>query len=58
MVAGVIGHVEIGLSNINEIDDVMDLIQQAFDSQSEREKPFYSSVDEKSRFLPLFGMTS
>ena len=27
------GDVEVGISNINEIDDVMDLIQQAFDLQ-------------------------
>ena len=27
------GDVEVGISNINEIDDVMDLIQQAFDVQ-------------------------
>ncbi len=29
------GDVEIGISNINEIDDVMDLIQQAFDEQEQ-----------------------
>lgn len=29
------GDVEIGLSNINELDDIMDLIQQAFDIQAE-----------------------
>lgn len=29
------GDVEIGISNISEIDDVMDLIQQAFDEQEQ-----------------------
>lgn len=29
------GDVEVGISNINELDDVMDLIQQAFDKQLE-----------------------
>jgi uncharacterized protein with ParB-like and HNH nuclease domain/predicted transport protein len=29
------GDVEVGLSNINELDDVMELIQQAFDKQME-----------------------
>jgi predicted transport protein len=29
------GDVEVGLSTINELDDVMELIQQAFDKQLE-----------------------
>ena len=29
------GDVEVGISNMNELDDVMDLIQQAFDIQME-----------------------
>lgn len=29
------GDVEVGISNVNELDDVMDLIQQAFDKQLE-----------------------
>lgn len=29
------GDVEVGISNLNEIDDIMDLIQQAFDKQME-----------------------
>ena len=29
------GDVEVGISNMNELDDVMDLIQQAFDKQLE-----------------------
>lgn len=29
------GNVEVGFSNINELDDIMDLIQQAFDKQLE-----------------------
>lgn len=29
------GDVEIGISNVNEIDDIMDLIQQAFDEQEQ-----------------------
>ena len=29
------GDVEVGISNLNELDDVMELIQQAFDKQLE-----------------------
>ena len=29
------GDVEVGISNLNELDDVMELIQQAFDKQFE-----------------------
>lgn len=29
------GDVEVGISNLNELEDVMDLIQQAFDKQLE-----------------------
>ena len=29
------GDVEVGISNMNELDDIMELIQQAFDKQME-----------------------
>ncbi len=29
------GNVEVGIANISELDDVMELIQQAFDKQLE-----------------------
>lgn len=32
------GDVEVGISNLNEIDDIMSLIQQAFDKQMEENK--------------------